>query len=130
MQYQALIDQVKQRAELGNPEDAERLTRTVLGVLGERLYRTVCDSLSSQLPKEMKGFLFSSQPPENTWRDVQQFSLEEFYNRVSARMNSGYPTAVRQSQTVMGVLQETVSPGVIDNVRAELPDEFAELFHR
>jgi len=130
MQYQEFIDHVQQRAQLGNPEDAERLTQTVLGVLGERLYRTVCDNLASQLPKGMKGFLFSSQPRENTWHDVQQFSLEEFYNRVSARMNSGYPTAVRQSQTVMGVIQETVSSGVIDNVRAELPDEFDELFQR
>lgn len=130
MQYQEFIDHVQQRAQLGNPEDAERLTQTVLGVLGERLYRTVCDNLASQLPKEMKGFLFSSQPPENTWRDVQQFSLEEFYNRVSARMDIGYPAAVRQSRTVIAVVQETVSSGVIDNVRAELPNEFNELFQR
>lgn len=128
MQYDEFMDHVQQRAQLGTLEDAERLTQTVLGVLGERLYRTVCDKLAAQLPKEMKDFLFSSQSRENTWRDVQQFSLEEFYQRVSARMNVGYPAAVRQSQAVIAVIQEAVSPGIIDNVRAELPNEFTQIF--
>ena len=128
MQYAELMTQVQERTQLATPAEAERLTETVLGVLGERLYRTVCDQMLAELPKEMKGFLFSSQPRENTWRDVQQFSVEEFYHRVGARLKLGHPAAVRQSQAVMAVIQEAVSPSIIENVRAELPAEFATLF--
>lgn len=32
-----------------------------------------------EMLEQMKDFLFSSQPPENTWRDVQKFDLDEFY---------------------------------------------------
>lgn len=128
MQYDEFLTRVQSRAQLTTPAEAERVTQTVLGVLGERLYRTVCDHLAAQLPKEMKGFLYNAQPPENTWRDVQQFDLPEFYHRVGARLKIGNPAALRQSQAVMAVVQEAVSPGIIENVLAELPAAFNELF--
>ncbi len=128
MQYRELIEQVQTHAQVETPAAAEALTETVMGVLGERLYRTSCDKLAAQLPKEMKNFLFSTQPPENTWRDVQTFDLAEFYNRVGARLKVGNPAAIRQSHAVMGVIQSAVSPAIIDHVRGELPAEFNELF--
>ena len=58
------------------------------------------------------------------------YDLEEFYNRVSARANLGYPDAVRYSRSVMAVLCRAVSEGKINDVFDKLPDQFKELFGR
>ncbi len=54
--------------------------------------------------------------------------VEEFYNRIVARAETGYFFARDQSRAVIDVLEEAVTPGQIDNVRDSLPDEFGELF--
>lgn len=128
MQYDEFVQRVQQYAELDSADGAERLTEVVLATLGEQLYRTELAKLEAQLPKDMHGMLFAEQPPEQTRQDVQQVSLEEFYNRVSARADVGYPEATEQAKAVIRVLQEAVSAGEIADVRAKLPDDYAELF--
>jgi len=128
MQHDEFIHRVQERAGLETHADAERLTKVVLGTLGERLYRTERDDLTAQLPKEMRNYLYAEQDRENTPLDTSRFSLEEFYNRVSARLDIGYPAATRQSKAVTAVLQEAVSRGEIDDALQTLSDEFGELF--
>lgn len=53
--------------------------------------------------------------------------LEEFYNRVAARSDVGYPAAIKHSQAVIQVLQEAISRGELRDVLRELPDEYEEL---
>ncbi len=130
MQYDEFIHRVQENAGLATQAEAVQLTKAVLGTLGERLYRTERDDLAAQLPKGLKEFLFAEQDPENIRQEVRRFSLEEFYNRVSARAEIGRPDAVKQAQAVMAVLQEAVSAGEVADVMAELPDEFGELFRR
>jgi uncharacterized protein (DUF2267 family) len=127
MQYDEFIRRVQKNAKLDSPEEAKELTEVVLGTLGERLYRTERNDLAAQLPKEMKGFLFSQQEPEQTRQEVRRFSLEEFYNRVRARTKVGYPAAVAQTQAVMQVFQEAISAGERGDALATLPEEFKEL---
>lgn len=129
MKYDEFIQRVQEKAGLESSEEAVRVTKAVFETLGERLYRTEQSQLAAQLPKGIKEFFVARQPPENTRRDVQGFSLEEFYNRVSARAKIGHPHAVRQTKAVMAVLQEAASSGQIEDVKRELPAEYAALFH-
>ncbi len=130
MQYEEFIQQVQAYAELDTPEEALQLTEAVLSTLGERIYRTEQSQMAAQLPRGIKELLVARQPPENTRNYVQGFTVEEFYNRVGARTNVRYQRAVTQTKAVMTVLQESVSAGQIDDIKNELPAEFAELFER
>ena len=121
MEYQEFIHRVRQRAGFESEEEAIRITEAVLETLGERLGKTEQDDLESQLPKALKGFILKR-------RNARQYSLEEFYNRVGARADIGYPHAVEQSRIVMEVLQEAVSSGERQHLLERLPDEYAELF--
>ncbi len=130
MQYDEFIQRVQEYAELETQAEAVELTKAVLGTLGERLYRTEADDLAAQLPNGVKEFLFAEQDRENTRQEVQRFSLQEFYNRVSARAEIGRPDAIIQTKAVMAVLQEAVSTGEVEDVMDALPGEFRDLFQR
>jgi uncharacterized protein (DUF2267 family) len=127
MRYDEFISRVQERAGLARDE-AVRSTEATLATLGERLYRTERENLAAQLPDELKEDLFKEVDSEVTRRDVDRFSLEEFYIRVSARAEIGYPDAVKRAQAVIAVLREAVSAGEIEDVLSKLPDEYGELF--
>jgi uncharacterized protein (DUF2267 family) len=128
MRYHEFINRVQERTDLGSRDEAARATEATLATLGERLYRTERENLAAQLPDELKEDLFKRVDSEVIRRDVDRFSLEEFYIRVSARAEVGYPDAVKRAQAVIAVLQEAVSAGEIEDVLSKLPDEYGELF--
>jgi uncharacterized protein (DUF2267 family) len=130
MQQDEFIQRVKEYVGLESDEQVIQITQAVLATLGERIYRTEQSDLAAQLPRGIREFLTTQQSPEMTKGDVDRYGLEEFYNRVSARADIGYPHAVRQARGVMGVLQEAVSAGEMADIRQELPKEFDELFQR
>jgi uncharacterized protein (DUF2267 family) len=130
MQYDEFIERVQREGELETTDEAFEAIEAVLSTLGERIYRTEQSDMASQLPRGISELLTSRQKPENTRGDVQRFTLEEFHNRVAARMNSRHPQALRLTQVVTGVLMDAVSPGQIEDIRKELPDDFGVLFNR
>lgn len=130
MQYDEFIERVQREAELETTDEAFEVTEAVLSTLGERLYRTEQSDMASQLPRGISELFTSRQKPENTRGDVQRFGLEEFHNRVAARINGRHPEAVRLTRVVTGVLMDAVSPGQIEDIRNELPDDYGALFAR
>lgn len=52
---------------------------------------------------------------------------DEFYHRVPARAEIGHPAAVVQVQAIMATLREAISAGEWQDLREELPDEYADL---
>jgi uncharacterized protein (DUF2267 family) len=55
--------------------------------------------------------------------------LEEFLKRVNEKDGGvDQPRAVYHALVVMEVLQEAVTEGEMDDVRSQLPDEYAPLF--
>jgi uncharacterized protein (DUF2267 family) len=130
MQYDEFIQRIQEYAGVDDSEQAVRVTEAVLGTLGERLYRTEQSQLAAQLPRGIREFLTAEQTQETTRGQVERYGLEEFYNRVSARADIGYPHAVKLARGVMGVLQEAVSAGEIEQIKQELPDEYDKLFQR
>lgn len=128
MQYAEFVERVMENAEFASRDQAERVIMQSLGTFGERIYRTKRDYLAAQLPTRLKQYLYSRAEPETTRGDTARFFLEEFYNRVSARAEVGFPEVINQSRAVMAVLKQAVTQPVIDEVLSDIPDEYGELF--
>ena len=128
MQYVEMINKIQELSAITDQEEAALVIRAVLGTLGEHIYRTEERLLASQLPKELRNVFYEYQQRERGRGDLANYSLEEFYNRVSARANISFQEAQRLSAIVFHVLKQAVSPGEIENVKKELPSDFHKLF--
>ncbi len=122
MDYSEFVDLVQKNSHLPDRADAENATRATLETLGEVLRDSGRDKLASQLPKEMKSFLYL--------RDYDLYQLQEFYRRVGARSDSGYYDAAERAKAVMAALSEAITPGQMDEVLAELPDAYKDLLKK
>ena len=128
MQRKEFLNKVQDYGGLDSTDEALQMTEIFLSTLGEWLYRTEARKLAAQLPKEFQDFPFKEQDPERTRAEVAHYPLEEFYNRIKGRADVTFKDAVRIAKAVAQALKEAVSPGEIENVLEELPDEFNELF--
>ena len=116
MRYHEFIERVQATGEL-DQDEAVRATRATLATLGERIYRTERDNLAAQLPDDLKAYLHEQVGSRATQRDVEHFSLQEFYNRVGARSDVTYKHAVKRAKAVTPEVLE--AHGYLDGVRVE-----------
>lgn len=123
MKYDEFISQIQRRALLDSREEAERATHATLLTLGERLAGGETKDLASQLPPEMAQSLLKGQAGI-----PGRFSLDEFFWLVSEREGVDLLQATEHARVVTALLSEVVTIGEIDNVRAQLPKDFARLF--
>lgn len=122
------VEDVQHFGHLESNQQATAVTEAVLETLGECLYRTACDGLGAQLPKGIKELLYKGHPPEQSREQVDQISLEEFYNRVHARCNLGFKGSVNATMGVATVLRKAVSRGEREVALAHLPHDLKQLF--
>ncbi len=127
MQYQQFIQNVQQAAATDSPVEVERAVQATLATLGELLSRKERSDLASELPKPLQEYVEEKRAIVEGRDRTRRFSLEEFYNRVAARADVGYPAAVRRSGCVMRVLSAAVSQGELTDVFSELPADYDEL---
>lgn len=125
VQYQEFIDRVRQRAELGSFERAEAATRATLTTLGEYLTGGEGPDLAAQLPQGLAEILHQ-QPPERS----KIFSLNDFLQMVAENEGVGIGEAQTYARAVMGVLEEAVTEGEMEDVRRQFPSELDSLFER
>ncbi len=119
MQYDEFVKQVRQRAGL-EQADAERVTTAVIETLGERLDRREREPLEAQLPRELKGAL-------NHFPATRQYQVDEFFDRVAERAEIGVRDAMAQTRIVLNVLKEAVTPGDLNKILFEMPDDYRVL---
>lgn len=122
MKFDDFITRVQEQARLDTREDAITITRAVLETLGERLDRKVRNGVEAQLPNELKEFLLTRVGSGD------QYSLDEFYNRVGARADLKYNEATERTRQVFTVLREAVAGGEIEDILEDLPPEYGTLF--
>ena len=123
MKYDEFISQVQHRAKLNSREDAVRASSATLETLGERLAGGEAKDLASQLPQELALYL------ERAHTGIQQsFSLDEFFWRVSQREGVDLTESTYHARVVIALLSEVVTLGVIENIKSQLPKDFAKLF--
>ena len=123
MKHDEFIGQVQHRARLRSRGDAERATWATLQTLGERLAGGEAKDFASQLPPVLAKYALSGQAGAG-----EHFSVDEFFRRVSDREGVDLPKAVFHACVVISVLQEALSQGEIDDIRAQLPPEYDRLF--
>ncbi len=121
MGYEEFVNLVKERAHLQSDRDALVATEATLKTLGERLTEREAAQLATQLPPEIGRFL--------TVVDTNKsFDLETFYENVSRRESIGQPISREHARAVLSVVEETVTPGELQDVLAQLPEEYLTLF--
>ena len=121
MKGDEFIAEVKNLAELGSNEEAEKATRATLETLRERLAGNEPSNLAAQLPPEVAPYVEGDGGRE-------AFSVEEFYDRVAQKEGVGRDEAVRHARAVATVVQTAVTGGELDDVRSQLGNEYGELF--
>lgn len=123
MKYDEFIAQVERRAALDSRDAAIRATGATLETLAERLAGGEAKDLASQLPPEIGVFL--EQPLAGAG---EPFSLDEFFQHVSNREGVSLADAAFHARVIVALISEVVTMGEIENVRAQLPADFRQLF--
>ena len=121
MKYNEFLGKVQHQARLGSESDTVSAVRATLETLGERLAGGQAAHTAAQLPEEIGYYLKQAKRNES-------FELDTFYNRVAKRESVDYPDAVYHAKVVMSVLEEALTPGEMRDLRAQLPDEYNDLF--
>jgi uncharacterized protein (DUF2267 family) len=123
VQREEFVEEVRRRAGLGSPDEAERTIEATLTTLGEYLGGGEGLDLAAQLPQGVAEHL-RRQPPQRS----EIFSFGDFVQLVGEREGAGFEEAGSHARAVMGVIEEAVSPGEMEGVRRQFPSEFAPLF--
>ncbi|MFO7581594.1 DUF2267 domain-containing protein [Guyparkeria sp.] len=121
MQYDQFVHQVQHRARVSSSGEAIKAIHATLETLGERLQPGAAKNLGAQLPSEIAHYLDGAAGQES-------FDAAEFYERVCAREGTGLHTGIFHARAVISVLQDAVSPGEMEDIRASLPRSYAPLF--
>ncbi|MDP8970896.1 MAG: DUF2267 domain-containing protein [Actinomycetota bacterium] len=124
MDHDEFIGQVQHRARLDSRGAAEQATRATLETLAERLAGGEPKDLAAQLPDEIGLHLRRAEAAQ------ESFSVQEFYQRVAQRSSPGVepPDAAFRARAVMSVVRDAVSAGQLDDLAAQLPDDYQALF--
>lgn len=122
MKYDEFMKQVQTLGRLDSLDSAVKAARATLETLAERVPEDEVRNLAAQLPSEIAYYL------HQTSAVFERFGLDEFFKRVSEREQAQLPDATYHARVVLAVLQNAVSRGEINDIRAQLPDEFGPLF--
>ncbi|MBW3622181.1 MAG: DUF2267 domain-containing protein [Armatimonadetes bacterium] len=123
MQYDEFIGQVQNRAHLASSGEAVSAVRATLETLAQRLAGGAPENLAAQLPQEIGIHLLGP-----TAGAGERLSLDDFLALVSLQEGVDLPQSVHHARVVLEVLGEAVSPGEMEKVRAQLPEEYNRLF--
>ena len=121
MKYDEFVGEVENRGRLPSRGDAVRAIQATLETLAERIREGEASDLAAQLPPEIGTFLRKVD-------ETERFPVEDFFLRVAAKETADLPDATHHARAVIAVLQEAVTTGEIEDIRAQLPDSYAPLF--
>lgn len=115
-----LIAAIRDNSDLDDPEEAERAAHATLTVLGLRLAGGEPIDLGSQQPTSLGQSLAAV-------GEGEQFSLDEFYDRVGKLEGIGHDDARRHARAVMAGVKAAVDDNEWENMLAALPVEYTDL---
>jgi uncharacterized protein (DUF2267 family) len=124
MRYDQFLASVRGRGEYADRQEAERVMRTVLGVLGQRLEAGEAKDLASQLPMQAAVPLVERQGP------AEALGVREFLGRVAATTGATEETAQWDASAVLTTVADAVTGGELNDVLTQLPSGYAVLFGR
>jgi len=121
MQYDDFVGQVQNRAKLSSGGEAVKAIRATLDTLSRRLPADDVRKIEAQLPEEIAFYL---QMGEET---LDKIDLDQFFSEIQKKEDLGLNTSVFHCRAVMSVLCDALSPGEVEKLKRELPEEYAPL---
>lgn len=120
MNRDEFLSKVKERGEYADRAEAERVTRTVLATLGERL-GPEAEDLAAQLP----GDLAADVPSGGA---ATGYGEDEFLRRIAEQLGTSAEIARWDASAVLTTVAESITGGQLNQVLSRLPSGYAELF--
>jgi len=120
MNHDEFVGHVQHLAHLPSRGDAETIIRATFETLGERLQSESAAHVAAQLPPELGRHLRD--------RSYEHLSLHDFHERVAEREHHDLEKARFHARCVMDTLNAAISPGAVQKIRRQLPEEFQTLF--
>lgn len=116
------LDEVAGQLGTDDRRQAYRVLRAYLHALRDRLTVDESAQLAAQLPDLIRGIYYEGWNPSAT--PVKYHGFTDFLDRVAADAElDGETSASYAVGAAAEVLRRHVSPGEIDDVRAQLPDD-------
>lgn len=123
-----LLRAVADLAGLESTDTAEQATLATLRTLGEHVTAGEAADLAAQLPGRLAAAV-----TEETDESPTAFSVDEFVDRVAEREGNGgddRAAVTRHVRAVFAALAENGLENELQEVREQLPNEYASLFER
>lgn len=114
MKEHEIVSALQRSAGFTEALAAERAVLAILRILGSRPQAGDSPDLAAQLPPTLATAL-----PEQ---------IDEFYHRLAEAEHCDQPTAWQHARAVAAVLKSVVSPGELNDVLAQLPADYDDLF--
>src|SRR3954451_23493884 len=111
MEHDEFVGQVQDRARLASRGDAQRAIRSTLETLADRITDGAAENLAAQLPAEIGEHLRRN--GRSGAATVEQFSLDEFFQRVTDREGVDPADAVYRARAVVEVMDEATTGGLM-----------------
>lgn len=118
MGYRELIKKIQHDSGFSDAESKEALDQMVESI-AERLTADERKDFASQLPQELQDIALSADMPARDER--HQDIIREFMEKE----NIDEARAKKQVLTAWGALKATISPGEIEDIKAQLPSQAA-----
>lgn len=116
------LDEVARALGTDDRRQAYRVLRAYLHALRDRLTVDEAAQLAAQLPDLIRGIYYEDWNPSST--PVKYRGLSDFLDRMAADAGLDGETAASYAVGAAAeVLRRHVSPGEIDDVRAQLPED-------
>ena len=120
MEYSQFITRVQKDADLNDPNKADRVTRAVLGTLGELLTEAGRHHLEAQLPKQLKQYIYSWDYTLDAEKPVAGLSEEKIINRIQARADLNHRETMKGITSVVKVMRQAISAGELKELEDKL----------
>jgi uncharacterized protein (DUF2267 family) len=122
MQHDEFIAQVQDRGKLASRGQAERVTRSVLETIGERIPDGLSDNIAAQLPHEIGEHLRRTEQADKHGSG-ERFDRNTFITRVEQKSGLDRPEAVYAARVVCEVVDQATQGAVMTKVREALPPD-------
>jgi uncharacterized protein (DUF2267 family) len=120
MDYEEIIEAIRQAGGGLSRDTAERAAQATLQTLAERLPRGEARRILQELPAELKPFIY-------TETDAEALDIDEFLSRVADREGTDVEAALRHARAVFAALGRALSPEAVEHLAAALPQTYEPL---
>lgn len=121
------INDLRDRLGWESSRDALRLLRVTLAQVRDHLGHEELAQLSAQMPLLIRGMFYEGWSPSHT--PLHERSIEQFMAPIEAKFSDVRDWRGRQSvSAVFQTLNEKISDGEIDDVRAGLPQAIRDIW--